>query len=214
MDFTLKSLFLGAFGLVSTLAATVSAEPAPHTFALIVANNRSTSLSQPDLQYADDDGARYYQLLRSIAGDTDVALLTTFDRASLGEYPQLATTVKRSHPRGARSCERSHREGGRSRQRAGRVDTLLLHLRRARRCRGRSRISRAGGRTHRRVVHRARHRREDPGCHQAHPARQLQLVLRHQPAQARRSPMGDASRHGLRLFGKAPRGRTLSLHEQ
>ncbi len=64
------------------------------TFALVVTNNRSSSLSMPDLQYADDDGARYYRLFRSVAGADSVALLTTFDRASAAAYPDLAGVAK------------------------------------------------------------------------------------------------------------------------
>jgi len=58
-------------------------------FALVVTNNRSSSLGRPDLQYADDDGAHYYRLFHSVAGGGDVRLLTTFDRQSLSTYPDL-----------------------------------------------------------------------------------------------------------------------------
>ncbi|MDB4975620.1 MAG: hypothetical protein JWN48_3961 [Myxococcaceae bacterium] len=84
--------------LVSCLCASGRAHAEPNrarSFALIIANNRSTDAAQPDLQYADDDGARYYRLFRSIAGESDVALLTSFDRASGEQYPQLARVA---HP--------------------------------------------------------------------------------------------------------------------
>ena len=95
MGFTMKYVALAALlaaGLVSSNA--LAASPPVHTFVLIVANNRSTSLAQPDLQYADDDGARYYTLFRSVAADADVALLTTFDCTSLAEYPELAAKAR------------------------------------------------------------------------------------------------------------------------
>jgi hypothetical protein len=76
--------------VVSLMVRQSSAMPARHVFALIITNNKSVSLAQPDLQYADDDGARYYQLLRSIAAEPDVVLLTTFDRATAAIYPDLA----------------------------------------------------------------------------------------------------------------------------
>lgn len=65
------------------------AEPAARTFALVVANNRSLSLALPDLQYADDDAARYYRLFRAAGPDGNVELLTTFDRTSSLLYPGL-----------------------------------------------------------------------------------------------------------------------------
>ena len=77
------SLLVCLSGLFSVLLPNLAAaSPAAHVFALVVTNNKSVNLSQPDLQYADDDGARYYQLFRSLAAEQDVVLLTTFDRAS------------------------------------------------------------------------------------------------------------------------------------
>jgi len=89
---SLSSFFAFALcGLILLLASSARAEPRTHVFALIVANNRSSTLSDPDLQYADDDGARYYQLFRSVAAADDIALLTAFDiRASLAGYKELA----------------------------------------------------------------------------------------------------------------------------
>ncbi len=65
------------------------------TFALIVANNRSLALTQPDLQYADDDGARYYRLFRSTTEASNIALLTTFDRRTEEAYSELAGLTRR-----------------------------------------------------------------------------------------------------------------------
>lgn len=96
MDRSLTSLLAGAVGLVLTaFAPSASAQARTHVFALIVANNRSSTLSEPELQYADDDGARYYQLFRSVAASEDVRLLTSFDRASQQSYQEL---VKLSVP--------------------------------------------------------------------------------------------------------------------
>ncbi len=65
------------------------AEPVTRTFALVVANNRSLSLALPDLQYADDDAARYYRLFHAAGAGSSVELLTTFDRTSALLYPSL-----------------------------------------------------------------------------------------------------------------------------
>ena len=59
------------------------------TFALVVTSNRSTRLSRPDLRYADDDGAKYYEMFRMLAPETNVALLTSFDTDSQKLFPGL-----------------------------------------------------------------------------------------------------------------------------
>jgi hypothetical protein len=99
-----RSLKAGLSALAATLALLsalpASAEPAPpaqpasRTFALIVANNRSLSLALPDLQYADDDAARYYRLFRAAGDEASLQLLTTFDRASEKFYPSLSGVAK------------------------------------------------------------------------------------------------------------------------
>jgi hypothetical protein len=70
------------------------AEDTPRVFALVIANNRSVHATQPDLQYADDDGARYYQLFEAIGAAEDVALLATFDRATKQHYAPLAALAR------------------------------------------------------------------------------------------------------------------------
>jgi hypothetical protein len=80
--------------LAASLPASALAQPTVHTFALVIANNRSTASTQPDLQYADDDGARYYRLFRSIAAEPDVVLLTHFDRASQLAYGPLSEAAR------------------------------------------------------------------------------------------------------------------------
>lgn len=76
------------------LSGRASAEPLTRTFALVVANNRSLSLALPDLQYADDDAARYYRLFRAAGADANVELLTTFDRTSALLYPALKDSAR------------------------------------------------------------------------------------------------------------------------
>jgi len=82
-----------ALGVAVALFAPLAARAAtssPAVFAIIVTNNRSTRLDRPDLQYADDDGARYYQLFRGVAPAAQVRLLTRFDRATASVHPELA----------------------------------------------------------------------------------------------------------------------------
>jgi hypothetical protein len=83
---------LALAGAVPLLSATAVA--ASKTFALVVTNNRSTTLSLPDLRYADDDGARYYRLFRSVADQDSVFLLTSFDRATAAACPDLVSTTR------------------------------------------------------------------------------------------------------------------------
>jgi hypothetical protein len=80
------------FALAVSLSGLAHASPT-EVFALIVTNNRSTGLSRPDLQYADDDGVRYYNLFRGVAGEKNVQLLTRLDRATLAAYPEMISQV-------------------------------------------------------------------------------------------------------------------------
>ena len=79
---------------IALASQTAKAAGESKTLALVVTHNRSTTLALPDLQYADDDGARYYRLFRSAADKEGVALLTTFDRSSAALYPDLAQIAR------------------------------------------------------------------------------------------------------------------------
>jgi hypothetical protein len=81
--------WLGAVGLLLGLLTRPAAAAEKRTFGLIVGNNRSLSLAQPDLQYADDDAARYYRLFHALGPGAQVELLTSFDRVSARLYPNL-----------------------------------------------------------------------------------------------------------------------------
>jgi hypothetical protein len=84
----LASLLLAA----PALAATPSGQRA--VVALIVTNNRSAELGRPDLRYADDDGAKYYELFRMMAPEDQVALLTDFDSDTARLFPELTAVAK------------------------------------------------------------------------------------------------------------------------
>ena len=77
--------------LLLSSPADVSAEEVDR-FVLIVAHNSSLRADVPSLQYADDDGARFYELLAP--GAKDALLLTTFDAESQALYPHLVDIAK------------------------------------------------------------------------------------------------------------------------
>ncbi len=76
--------------LVWTTAA--QAAPSQKTYALVVANNASINDGVPELKFADDDGARYFELFGSLADE--VSLLTTLDSETQRLYPGLASQTK------------------------------------------------------------------------------------------------------------------------
>ncbi len=77
--------------LVLLTAGSARAADAVDLFALIVTNNRSATLTRPDLQYADDDGVRYHRLFGSVADARHVRLLTRLDRTTAAAHPDLLT---------------------------------------------------------------------------------------------------------------------------
>jgi hypothetical protein len=89
MNVVLRGCFLALTISLSGLAHATPVE----VFALIVTNNRSTGLSRPDLQYADDDGVRYYNLFRGVAGENHVHLLTRLDRATQAAHPEITSQI-------------------------------------------------------------------------------------------------------------------------
>jgi hypothetical protein len=87
---------LPAIAVMTTARAVFAAPPPPdpQVFAIIVANNKSREPERPDLQFADDDGARYYRLLSNAGGDARAVLLGSFDRATAMTYPDLASIAR------------------------------------------------------------------------------------------------------------------------
>ncbi|MDF2692988.1 MAG: hypothetical protein K0S65_1371, partial [Labilithrix sp.] len=59
------------------------------TVALIVGSNHGPLVARPDLHFADDDAARYYETFRMVAEGEDLALVTRFDRDSERQYGAL-----------------------------------------------------------------------------------------------------------------------------
>jgi hypothetical protein len=63
-------------------------QPAPErvTFAVVIGNNKSLGKRRPDLHYADDDAARYFEILQTMAPGR-VSLLADFDRDTQRLFP-------------------------------------------------------------------------------------------------------------------------------
>jgi hypothetical protein len=78
---------------VALLASSAaSAEPARVAYALIIANNTGLEPKQAPLRYADDDGARYYELLSSRTRET--VLLSVLDADTQALHPGLAARTR------------------------------------------------------------------------------------------------------------------------
>jgi hypothetical protein len=91
---TFRHFLIGMLCVVG-LAAPAVADVETRVFALVVTSNRGTSAAQTPLAYADDDGARYFQLFRAAAKHApDVVLLTTFDTASRAAFPELVSSTR------------------------------------------------------------------------------------------------------------------------
>jgi len=75
--------------LVLADAAGGKQSQAPLSFAVIVGNNQSLGARRPDLHYADDDAARYFEILRTLAPGR-VSLLSAFDRDTQRLFPEAA----------------------------------------------------------------------------------------------------------------------------
>ncbi|HEX7506847.1 MAG TPA: hypothetical protein VF550_08740, partial [Polyangia bacterium] len=82
-------LLIPALSLASPAFAATLAKPST-TLVLVVASNRGPALDRPPLQYADDDGAKYYEVFASLAGEANTTLLTEFDSDSARLFPRLA----------------------------------------------------------------------------------------------------------------------------
>lgn len=78
--------------LASLVAGPAYAESDTDRFLLVVANNESLDNDIPRLRFADDDGARYYELLAP--GAARAILLTTFDDESQRLYPDLVKAAR------------------------------------------------------------------------------------------------------------------------
>lgn len=87
-SFWLRLLVLG----LVTAAPAWAGEPERVSYALIIANNASLNPKLPALRYADDDGARYYELF---APQTrEAVLLSVLDSETQSRHPGLAARTR------------------------------------------------------------------------------------------------------------------------
>jgi hypothetical protein len=78
-------------GAADEVGAAVSTPPAPAarerlSFAVVIGNNKSLGRRRPELRYADDDAARYFEILQTMAPGR-VTLLADFDRDTERLFP-------------------------------------------------------------------------------------------------------------------------------
>lgn len=76
-----------ALALEAMPAREAAAAPTRAVYALVVTNNHSAELGRPELRYADDDGAKYYEAFRMLAPKENVHLLTELDADSARLFP-------------------------------------------------------------------------------------------------------------------------------
>jgi hypothetical protein len=67
--------------------AQAAAAPPHVSFAVVIGNNQSLGNRRAELRYADDDAARYYEILQTMAPER-VSLLSTFDRDTEKLFPR------------------------------------------------------------------------------------------------------------------------------
>lgn len=115
--------------LIVGLTVSGRAAAGPRTFVLIVTNNRSLDLGRPDLQYADDDAVKYYELFRAAARHGgQLHLLTELDRDTERLFPSLReVAVPPSKKAVLRAAERIAAEAARARRAGDSVDFYLVY---------------------------------------------------------------------------------------
>lgn len=70
------------------------AQPAAISFAVVIGNNKSLGKRRPELRYADDDAARYYEIMATLAPGR-VSLLTELDRDTERLFPDASLHASR-----------------------------------------------------------------------------------------------------------------------
>ena len=78
--------------MLLALLTAMPAQAAPRIFAVIVGNNESLERDLPDLHYADDDAARYFELFKAM--DARVELFAVLDPASQARYPEATRAAQ------------------------------------------------------------------------------------------------------------------------
>lgn len=92
----LPALTLSLAGSANAADAPAASGPAPagiaparerKAFAVVIGNNKSLGRRRPELHYADDDAARYFEILQTLASGR-VSLLAAFDRDTERLFPE------------------------------------------------------------------------------------------------------------------------------
>jgi hypothetical protein len=107
--------------LIAALLATApaGAEPRDSDYVLIVAQNRSLDVGVPALRFADDDGARYWELFSQIA-PRRVSLLAVLDPDTARTHPEAAQVARVPWMRELRAEVQQIRRAVQADNRAGR----------------------------------------------------------------------------------------------
>lgn len=91
MKHAILTSLLASIAALAPLIASADERPT-RTYAVIVANNSSVDAGVEPLRYADDDGARFFELFDSMVDEA--YLLTTLDDDSQRVFPSLASKTK------------------------------------------------------------------------------------------------------------------------
>ncbi len=89
----MRRVFCGLATLLALGVAIGDGYAATRTYALVVANNRSLDTKVAHLDYADDDGARFYEMMSAVGHR--VELLTRLDPESHRVFPRVARHARR-----------------------------------------------------------------------------------------------------------------------
>jgi hypothetical protein len=97
MNNTMPKIGVGLLVVCAVLMTFVSLaaadeQPDKRVYALVVANNTSVDEGVEPLTFADDDGARYFELFENLADET--SLLATLDADSQKVFPDVAAASK------------------------------------------------------------------------------------------------------------------------
>jgi len=123
---TRASVLLALVGFLAMPRTAVAGHPETARLVLIVTNNRSLDLGRPDLRYADDDGAKYFELFSMIAPRGQVHLLTTFDEDTRKLFPDLARIARAPTRTNLDAAVRQLSDRARAERAAGRAVELFF----------------------------------------------------------------------------------------
>ncbi len=101
-----------------TLTLKATSPPERLSFAVVIGNNRSLGKRRPELRYADDDAARYFEILQTMAPGR-VSLLAELDRDTERLFPETRGRAVRPSLRNLEAAGRRLAEQVRAARAAG-----------------------------------------------------------------------------------------------